>query len=177
MAVIGAGYWGPNLVRNISSSASCDLRWVCDFDVSRAQGAVGRYSTIQVTDDIDDILSDPHVRAVAIATPAHTHVEGRAGLSRGGQTRSGREASRCDGVGGREAGPGRRGSRTGVDVRSHLLLHARSSRDSAPRRRGCGRGYPLCRFCAHQSRIASVRHRCVLGSRSPRSGHSGHVLA
>ncbi len=74
-AVIGAGYWGPNLVRNISSSAKCDLRWVCDLDLSRAQGAVGRYSTIRVTDDIDDVLRDPRVHAVAIATPAHTHVE------------------------------------------------------------------------------------------------------
>ena len=43
--------------------------------MSRAQGAVGRYSTIRVTDDIDDVLSDPRVHAVAIATPAHTHVE------------------------------------------------------------------------------------------------------
>jgi len=75
VAVIGAGYWGPNLVRNISNSAICDFRWVCDLDVSRAQGAVGRYSTIGVTDDIGDVLSDPRVHAVAIATPAHTHVE------------------------------------------------------------------------------------------------------
>ncbi len=75
MSVIGAGYWGPNLVRNISNSAACDLRWVCDFDVARAQSAVGRYSTIRVTDDIDEILGDRAVHAVAIATPAHTHVE------------------------------------------------------------------------------------------------------
>ena len=75
VAVIGAGYWGPNLVRNISNSTQCDLRWVCDLDVSRAQGAVGSYSTIRVTDDIDEVLGDPRVHAVAIATPAHTHVE------------------------------------------------------------------------------------------------------
>jgi len=75
MAVIGAGYWGPNLVRNISGSAACDLRWVCDLDVSRARGAVGRYSTIGVTDDIEDVLRDPNVQAVAVATPAHTHAE------------------------------------------------------------------------------------------------------
>jgi len=75
MAVIGAGYWGPNLVRNISTSASYELRWVCDLDVSRAQSAVGRYSTIRVTDDVEDILRDSRVDAVAIATPAHTHVE------------------------------------------------------------------------------------------------------
>jgi predicted dehydrogenase len=75
MAVIGAGYWGPNLVRNIAGSASCDLRWVCDLDVARATKAVGRYSTIRVTDDIDEVLNDPAVQAVAVATPAHTHTE------------------------------------------------------------------------------------------------------
>ena len=56
-AVVGAGYWGPNLVRNISASTACDLRWVCDLDLARAQRAVGRYSTIGVTDDIDDVLA------------------------------------------------------------------------------------------------------------------------
>jgi predicted dehydrogenase len=75
VAVIGTGYWGPNLVRNISSSSMCELRWVCDLDVSRAESAVGRYSTIRVTDDVEDILSDPSVHAVAIATPAQTHLE------------------------------------------------------------------------------------------------------
>lgn len=75
IGVIGAGYWGPNLVRNIASSADCDLRWVCDLDPSRARDAVGRYSTVGVTDDMDEILRDRDVRAVAIATPANTHVE------------------------------------------------------------------------------------------------------
>ena len=75
VAVVGVGYWGPNLVRNICSSAICDLRWVCDLDVSRAESAVGRYSTIRVTDDLDDVLSDPCVHAVAVATPANTHLE------------------------------------------------------------------------------------------------------
>jgi len=74
-AVVGAGYWGPNLVRNISASSACDLRWVCDLDLARARRAVGRYSTIGVTDDIDDVLRDPRVQAVAVATPAHTHAE------------------------------------------------------------------------------------------------------
>jgi predicted dehydrogenase len=73
MAVIGAGYWGPNLVRNISASDSCHLRWVCDLDLDRARRAVGRYSTVSVTSDMEQILNDPRVSAVAVATPAHTH--------------------------------------------------------------------------------------------------------
>ena len=74
VAVIGAGYWGPNLIRNFSVHPSCELRWVCDLDLDRARGAVGRYSTLRVTDSLDEVLGDPSVEAVAIATPAATHV-------------------------------------------------------------------------------------------------------
>jgi len=73
VAVVGAGYWGPNLVRNFSASAACDLRWVCDLDEQRARRAVGAYSTVGVTTDVDKVLGDDEVDAVAIATPAGTH--------------------------------------------------------------------------------------------------------
>jgi predicted dehydrogenase len=75
IAVVGAGYWGPNLVRNAAASDECDLRWVCDLDIERAKRVVGRYSTIKVTDDLGQVLDDPSVGAVAIATPAHTHAQ------------------------------------------------------------------------------------------------------
>ncbi|MGH9119373.1 MAG: Gfo/Idh/MocA family protein [Acidimicrobiales bacterium] len=73
MAVIGAGYWGPNLVRNILRRDDATLRWVCDLDINQAAKAVGRQSTVPITDDLDIVLDDPNVAAVAIATPAHTH--------------------------------------------------------------------------------------------------------
>lgn len=73
-AVVGAGYWGPNLVRNIQRRADAELRWVCDLDIDRATRAAGGHGTGLVTDDLDDVLSDPGVSAVAVATPAHTHV-------------------------------------------------------------------------------------------------------
>jgi predicted dehydrogenase len=73
VAVIGAGYWGPNLVRNFQGCEGVDLRWVCDLSLERARRVVGRYSTVGVTDDLADVLSDPSVEAVAIATPAATH--------------------------------------------------------------------------------------------------------
>jgi predicted dehydrogenase len=75
MAVVGAGYWGPNLVRNIQATSDVRLRWVCDLDRDRAAQVVGSYSTVQVTDQIDDVLSDPEVEAVAVATPAATHFD------------------------------------------------------------------------------------------------------
>jgi predicted dehydrogenase len=74
VAVIGAGYWGPNLVRNFQGSPSFRLRWLCDLDLSRAQGVLGDYSTVAATDSLDDVLADDGVGAVAIATPAGTHL-------------------------------------------------------------------------------------------------------
>jgi predicted dehydrogenase len=75
VAVVGAGYWGPNLVRNFAGSASFRLRWLCDLDLERAERALGRYSTVQATDDLGAVLADERVHAVAIATPAGTHLE------------------------------------------------------------------------------------------------------
>jgi len=74
IAVIGAGYWGPNLVRNFQASRTFRLRWLCDLDVDRARRVLGDYSTVQVSADLDEVLADPEVRAVAIATPAGTHL-------------------------------------------------------------------------------------------------------
>ena len=73
VAVIGAGYWGPNLSRNFQSSADWHLRWLCDLDVARARQVLGGYSTVQATADYAAVLADPEVDAVAIATPAGTH--------------------------------------------------------------------------------------------------------
>ena len=73
VAVVGAGYWGPNLVRNFQGPSQFHLRWLCDLDLDRAQRLLGRYSTVRATDDYTMVLGDPEVDAVAIATPAATH--------------------------------------------------------------------------------------------------------
>src|SRR4051812_25050778 len=73
IAVIGAGYWGPNLVRNAMATPGLDLRWLCDLDEARARQVLGPYSTVRTTATVDDVLGDPDVSAVAIATPAGTH--------------------------------------------------------------------------------------------------------
>src|SRR6185503_10753800 len=74
VAVIGAGYWGPNLVRNFQASTSFRLRWLCDLDVARAERVLGQYSTVKVTPSLDEVLADPETRAIAVATPAGTHL-------------------------------------------------------------------------------------------------------
>ena len=73
VAVIGAGYWGPNLVRNFRSSPDWDLVAVCDLDEARARKVVGSRSTIEVETSVERLLSRDDIDAVAIATPARTH--------------------------------------------------------------------------------------------------------
>jgi predicted dehydrogenase len=75
VAVVGAGYWGPKLVRNFAQSEGWNLVSVCDADEERARAAVGRHSTVATTSAFDEILDDPSVSAVAISTPVSTHCE------------------------------------------------------------------------------------------------------
>jgi predicted dehydrogenase len=75
MAVIGAGYWGPNLVRSALATPELSLRWLCDLDINRARRVLGSGSTVRATTSFDDVLADPEVAAVAIATPAATHFD------------------------------------------------------------------------------------------------------
>jgi predicted dehydrogenase len=75
VAVVGAGYWGPNLVRNFRNLPEFDLAWVCDLSRERALAAIGPRSTVRATDALEDVLADPEIDAVAVATPAATHAE------------------------------------------------------------------------------------------------------
>ncbi|MFA6153302.1 Gfo/Idh/MocA family protein [Mesorhizobium sp.] len=73
VAVVGYGYWGPNLVRNFSEAAGAELLAVCDVNKDRLAAVQGRYPGVSITDDYESILRDPRINAVAIATPVTTH--------------------------------------------------------------------------------------------------------
>ena len=73
IAVVGGGYWGPNLVRNAQRTPGLTLQYLCDLDAGRARDVLGDYSTVRISTSLDDVLADPQVHAVAIATPAATH--------------------------------------------------------------------------------------------------------
>lgn len=73
VAVIGAGYWGPNLVRNFRASEEWRLEAICDLDVERARRVAESVGGPRSTSSVDEVLSDPLIDAVAIATPARTH--------------------------------------------------------------------------------------------------------
>ncbi|MFD0529663.1 Gfo/Idh/MocA family oxidoreductase [Kitasatospora arboriphila] len=73
LAVVGAGYWGPNLVRNAQQTAALRLHWLCDLDEERSRRVLGEYSTVRTTTSFDEVLADDRVEAVAVATPAAAH--------------------------------------------------------------------------------------------------------
>jgi predicted dehydrogenase len=73
VAVIGAGYWGPNLARNFRSSPLWELAVICDLDRDRAARLVGQGGAARVETAVADVLAADDVDAVAIATPAATH--------------------------------------------------------------------------------------------------------
>lgn len=73
IAVIGVGYWGPNLVRNFNSIESAEVVGVADLDPSKLEKISRTYPGIKTSDDFNQLLADPRVDAVAIATPVHTH--------------------------------------------------------------------------------------------------------
>jgi predicted dehydrogenase len=73
VAVIGAGQWGPNLIRNFYDHEASSVQWVVDTDDSRLAHIRSRFPGVQTARDADAAMSDPNVDAVVIATPTVTH--------------------------------------------------------------------------------------------------------
>jgi predicted dehydrogenase len=75
VAVIGAGYWGKNLVRNFATARHCSLKYVCDINAGVLGLHQRSFPFIETTSDIAAVLHDPQVHAVVLATPVPTHFE------------------------------------------------------------------------------------------------------
>lgn len=75
VAVIGAGYWGKNLVRNFATARRCTLKYVCDVNEGLLAAHRRSFPTVGTTCDAGVVLDDPGVQAVVIATPVPTHFE------------------------------------------------------------------------------------------------------
>jgi predicted dehydrogenase len=69
--VVGLGYWGPNVARNMARVA--DLAWCCDLSEEHRARYAPQYPQARFTADIDDLLADPELDAVAIASSVPTH--------------------------------------------------------------------------------------------------------
>src|SRR6201995_3603078 len=75
VGVAGLGYWGPNLARNFAAIAGCELRWCCDGDAAALARARSQFPGVRVTASLDDLLADPELDAVVLATPVPTHAD------------------------------------------------------------------------------------------------------
>jgi predicted dehydrogenase len=75
VGVIGYGYWGPNLVRNFAEAPGGRVGFVTDLHAERLARVTARHPAAKVSSDYRDLIHDPAVDAVAIATPVSSHFE------------------------------------------------------------------------------------------------------
>jgi predicted dehydrogenase len=73
VGVVGLGYWGPNLARNFASLPDSELAWICDDSAEQLERVAGRFPGVRTSADLDELLADPDLDAVAVATPVPTH--------------------------------------------------------------------------------------------------------
>jgi predicted dehydrogenase len=73
VGVVGLGYWGPNLVRVLAEMSDVEVSWLCDVDPDRLDRLRRRYPSARRTASVADVLADPTLDAVFIATPIFTH--------------------------------------------------------------------------------------------------------
>jgi predicted dehydrogenase len=75
IAQIGVGYWGPNLLRNLVSNKKCKVSTVVDLSPERRDYVRSLYPALKVSDSVEEVINDPDVEAVVIATPVATHFD------------------------------------------------------------------------------------------------------
>jgi len=73
IGIIGYGYWGPNLVRNFSRVEDCTVKTCADLDPKRREAMREKYPYVKATAYYKEILGDPEILGVVIATPVETH--------------------------------------------------------------------------------------------------------
>jgi predicted dehydrogenase len=75
VGVVGLGYWGPNLARNLAAIPGCDLAWLCDPSAPAREKLARSFPSAHATGELADLLEDPELHAVVLATPVPTHAE------------------------------------------------------------------------------------------------------
>jgi predicted dehydrogenase len=73
VGVVGLGYWGPNLARNFDRLPGAELRWICDADEDKRARTAPQFPSTRATGELDDLLDDPELDAVVIATHVPSH--------------------------------------------------------------------------------------------------------
>src|SRR6201994_2845838 len=75
IAVVGLGYWGPNLARNFNAIPGCELAWLCDASPDALARVGASFPAARLTGDLGEFLADPTVDAVGLGTPVVTHAD------------------------------------------------------------------------------------------------------
>ena len=75
LAVIGCGYWGPNLIRNFNSLSECVVATVCDANKDRLTHMKKLYPHLETTTEVEELFLDKSIDAVVVATPVSSHFE------------------------------------------------------------------------------------------------------
>lgn len=74
-ALIGFGYWGPNIARSLGRLGNAKLVAICDLSKNKLKEAKILYPQAKITNSPDEVIKDPDIDAIIIATPANTHFE------------------------------------------------------------------------------------------------------
>ena len=75
IGLVGYGYWGPNLLRNFAELSRAKVAAVAELDARKRETVQRRFPGVRATGDVQDLLKDPAIDAIAIATPVNTHHE------------------------------------------------------------------------------------------------------
>src|SRR5213594_967360 len=73
LAVVGCGYWGPNLIRNFRSLPNCNMKAMCDASIHRIRHLKGIYPEVEGRLDFDEVVNAKDIDAIAIVTPVKSH--------------------------------------------------------------------------------------------------------
>ncbi len=85
VAVAGLGYWGPNIARNMAAIPGCELACLCDASPQARERAASSFHGVPLAEDLETVLADPSIDAVALATPVPTHAELAIAVARAGK--------------------------------------------------------------------------------------------
>jgi predicted dehydrogenase len=85
VGVVGLGYWGPNIARNLAAVDGCEVRWLCDAEEAKRTLAAGSGFSGRVTGELSELLADDGLDAVVLATPVPTHAELAIAVARAGK--------------------------------------------------------------------------------------------
>jgi predicted dehydrogenase len=75
VGIVGYGYWGPNMVRNFAETAGATVAAVADVDTAKLAVVQRRHPAVKATTEFQDLVADPSIDAIAIATPVNTHFD------------------------------------------------------------------------------------------------------